>query len=559
MSIEGVISFPGIDDPVSIKAAVRTNGFRPNKCLLVAKPQSSPPQLTGNLVFGFGGTNVTWVHALCDQRFMQISTSGQFVMWTILDGRWRHWKRFTKRAFNVRQPDGTIDPDTEATLAEIVTFLLAEMGTSGDVSVLMSSTEKPEVIIDHERVVPEIEELLDQRGFVAAYQFDDTYKIYRVGTGATLPNDTDVVSFSNNTNPPELPEILRAVMAKTLVQSKLHLTAVGLDNDGKVKRVADLSYNPKGAGDVGGWDGKDLVDFSFITNQTDQELAIQTVGRWYQVEWQANDTHDIRAGAVDYAPGEIAITDITQCLPLNDHLAETGVDFSGKSRYLPAYLEGTIYQDDDNPPKGTNSPDFSRIARREWQLDRERGIVKFAAPVRMVTDAGKFTFADLYLVCSYSVHDNETNIKDRLTRDRPLGGTGMDQVLEESLERRLICKYGSDKTTIEGIEDNKLAVEAQAEIVLDNARANYPTAIGNTILYRGIRQYTTDGVTLQVVWSVAGRGMVPFSTFVAQNCESHPLCPKASHRKLKRRVDRANRWNEGRGRRYRGARAGRDS
>lgn len=564
MAIDGQISFPGIATPIYIRAAVRTNGFRPNKCLLVALPQTSSPSLTGTLTFGFNGLNVSWPNALCDQRLMQVSTGGQYVQWTIVDGRWRHWKKFAKKAFNVRLPDGTIDPDTEATLSEIATFLLTEMGTSGDVSALDASTEKPEVIIDNERCVLELEELLDRRGFVASYGFNDTYKIYRIGTGATLPNDGDVVNFSNSTNPPELPQTLRALCAHTLVQSKFKLIPVGLDIDGKVKKVDDLSYNPAGEGVAGGWDGKDLLSFNYIIDDEERELATMTVGKWYQIETQADGTHEISGGGVNYAPGEITIDDVLQYLPLNDHLAETADDLSGKKRYKPAFVEGTFYDDDDNPPKGQNSPPHSRIMRRYWTMNKELGIVMFKDVARKIKDDllppkdRKFTFAVLYLTCSYTVHDNDTHIKDRYVRDRSLSGTGMDQVPAEELERTLICEYDSNDITISSITDNEATVIAEADRLLDNAQASYSTGIGNTILYRGIRRYTTDGVNWQVVWKCAAPGMVPFSTFVAQNCEAHPLAPRAGDRRLKRQNDRSNLWNTSRGRRFRNAKKGKN-
>lgn len=554
MSIEGFVTYPGLNEIQYLRVATRAVGLRANKAIVVTKPQANAPSLTGTLAFGFGGTSVTWTNALCDSAMMRVSRDGQQCFWTILDGRWLHWKAFIHGAYNVRLPDGTIDPDTEKTLAQLLTLLFQAMNATVDVSEVTSS-EKPEVVFDHDRVVPEIEELLEQRGYVASYLLDGTYKVYRVGSGATLPNDGDVVSFSNTMNPPEKPQTLRALGAKTRVQSKLHMTPVGLDTDGKIKKVKDLSYTPGGPGRVDGWDGMDLLTFNFVTDPKAQQLALMSVGKWYQVEFQAKDDHVIAGGGVDYVPGELSVTNILQYLPLSDELVETAIDVFGKKRRGKAYVEGTFYLDEENPAPAKNSDPFSRVDRRDWTLDKELGIVKFREPARMIVNESVtphvFTFADVYLTCSYSI-DNALRIKDRYIRDRSLGGSGADQLRVEELERTLICEYGSDNKTISNIIDNEATVDVSADFVLDNAAASYTTSIGNGILYRGIRQYSPDGINLQVVWSGAVPGSAaPYSTFVSQGMESHPLVPNSRERRQKRINERTNLWNSSRGRRYR--------
>lgn len=558
MSYEGYISFPGIINSQYIRAAVRTNGLRPNQCLLASKPQASPPSLVGTLAFGFGGTTVTWPNALCDRSLMRVSDNGQQVFWVIKDGRWRHWKAFVTGAYNVLLPDGTIDPDTAKTLQEIVTILFTAMGTTADVSAI-TSTEKPEVVFDHDRAVPELEEILELRGYVASYRLDGSYKIFRVGVGATLPNDGDVVSFANSMNPPELPLTLRALGARTRVQSKLKCVPVGIDTDGKVKEVKDLSYNPGGVGNASGWDGKDWIDFICINDPVARELAKKSVGKWYQAKFQADGTHGIKGGGVDYSQGEIAVTSALQYLPLSDKLVTSSVDIHGKKRLDDAFIEGKLYLDVEgaNPARGANSADFFRLDSRWWTLDNELGIVKFNAIARKKNASEVMTFSDIYFTCSYSVHDNTSHVRDRFLRDRSLGGTGMDQVKAEELERTLKCQYGTNHITIATIVDNEATVQTAADLLLDNVVASYSTGLGNTILYRGIRVYNTDGINLQVVWNLAMPGSkIPFSTSVSQNMEAHPLAPRSSDHRLARQSERSNLWNTSRGKRYRNSKRG---
>jgi len=572
VSYEGFISFPGIEEPQYIITATRSVGLRPNKCLLVTKPQDTLPSLHGDFTFGFDSTTITWKNALCDSALMKVSRDGQRAIWTIKDGRWLIWKSFIHGAYNIPMPDGKIDPDTRKTLAELCDLLFQAMNVTGDTS-NVTSVEYPEVVWDHDRTVLEMEELLDGRGYVVSYLLDGTYKIFSVGSGQTIPNDTDVINFSASVNPPEYPEILRALGAKTRVQSKLKMTPVGLDKDGKWKKVNDLSYNPQGAGVSGGWDNLAPGPFQMITDPLDNELARRTVFSCYQVEFQADGTHNISAGSVNYCPGEIVVTSPLQYLPLSRDLVETAKDVFGKERNGEAYVEGTFYLEYSSGSSrktgagviAKNTSKFFRMERTDWTLDEENGIITFREPVQMSVkvDRGEglkdeMTFADVFFVCAYSIHDNDLRIKDRYIRDRTLGGVGADQLRREELERTLICKYNALLNTgIESITDNETTVDIYADSVLDNAYASYSTGIGTLVHYRGIRSFNTDGINLQVAWTCAKPGSpAPFSTMVSQNMEAHPLIPTTRSRRDKRQIERVNQWNSSRGRRYRNSKRG---
>ena len=100
-------------------------------------------------------------------------------------------------------------------------------------------------------------------------------------------------------------------------------------------------------------------------------------------------------------------------------------------------------------------------------------------------------------------------------------------------------------------------MDVEADKVLDNAYADYATVAGNLVHYRGIRSFNTDGINLQVAWTVAKPGSpAPFSTMVSQNMEAHPLIPTTRSRREKRQVERTNQWNSSRGRRYRNSNRG---
>lgn len=529
----GYITFPGIAEPKHLHAT-RTLGSRPDAAILYAQPQPGSPDCTGSatLSFGFNGNTVNWTNALCDRGTLAISTGGHYQVFTILDRRWYWSKCYITRAYNVRNPDGSIDTATVATLHQIVVDLFTAIGSvTYDVS-RVSSAEYPEIVFDHDNVADVMEELLNPRGYVICLNADDTVTIWIRGLGNSLPAGSELVNASISLDPPEIPYYLTALGSKTKVQSKLKMAPVGLDNDGSIKPVASLSYAPSG-----GWDDTDMETFDFITDPIDKELAKQSVGKWFQVESQADGSFNI-AG---YNPYYFTVTSPWQYLPLDDKLLDTYTDPIGKLRQVDAFVEGTFYQDDKKaqPSQAQNTPDFSIDMTRNWTLDGELGLLK-CDTVCLKKDpgpvSGVMTFADVYFVCSYSVHDNVSFVKERFYRSWVLGGSGIDMRELDELQRQIKITYSGGDATADGVVDNIVIMETLADEYLATAASSYITAVGDWLLYRGIFAINTDGVALQVKWDVAVPNQpVPFGTYVTQYCEGIPLLPTEKEKELVRR------------------------
>ena len=550
MGITGAISWPGVNYPQHLIAS-RTNGARPDTALLFALPQNTSPSAVGSLVFGFDATTITWANALCDKFTMQFTTHGFRQVFVIKDRRWRWPKHYITGAYNVRLPDGTIDPATQKTLAQLATLLFTKAGETADISAI-TSTEYPMVVWDRANVADELEDLLEQRGYVISLQANDSVKVYARGVGATLPANGDVVNVSISVDPPQLPDKLIAALAKTRVQSKLKLVPAGLDTDGSIKKTQDLSYSP-GVGTTG-FDGLDLITFAYLTDPKAQDCAQRSVGLWYIVDSQADGTQNIGS----YAPGEIAVSSMRQLLPLSDELVATGANVFGVAQKNPAFVEGTFEVVDQQPPSNgatnKNSPDFTLISHRDWKLDGRIGVVKFRDPAfKWDATGSKRVFADVYLTCSYSVSDPATWIKDRELREKVLGGYGEDNIELTELERTLLCVYSrGSPASIASITDTKATVDAAADLYLNAAATQYATSVGTILLYRGIYGFNPDGLSLQIVWQCAAPGNpVPFSTHASMNAEVHPLLPTRAQRGLARRARRSQSPNTSRNNQYR--------
>lgn len=527
----GAIAFPGVVAPRHM-IATRTLGARPDAAIIYALPQDGSPDTSGTstLSFIFNGVPFYWTNCLCDRGTLQVSTSGHYQVFVILDRRWLWKKKWITQAYNLRNPDGSIIAATQRSLAGIVSDIFAVIGEVVDISAV-SSTEYPELILDHDNCVDVIEELLNPRGYVISLHCDDTVHIYRRGVGAIIPFNLDVVTQNTSIDPPEVPQYLTALGSKTLIQSKLKMLPVGIDTDGSIKSVNSLSYKPSG-----GWDSTDLFKFNYVTSDAARELAIQTVGKWYQVASQADETFDLNFGYTNYNPGRFTVTSAGQYLPLSDSLLTTTTDINGRVINDRAFVEGKFWDDG----RGTNTASFTRVDHRDWTLDGERGIIRFREPALKKTPgpvSGNFTFADVYLTCAYSVYNPYSYIKDRQYRSINLGGLGEDIEEVDELQRAISFSYAANSSTVDGVSDNLASFDSAADLYLNASQYKYTTQSGRTLLYRGLYPINTDGITLQVKWDVAVPGAAsPFGTHVSQYSEGLVLLPTEHERQLVRRA-----------------------
>lgn len=525
--VTGTIIFPGIDTPIFASMS-RYNGARPSPGYIYCVPQIGSPDTSGSATFQFGSSSnlITMQNVLCDAGTLRVTPAGQVLVVTIYDRRWR-WTKGNPvvGAYNIRDSAGNIISSTEKTLAELATILLTACGEpSADVS-LITSDEKPEVAWEYDNPADEIEDLLNQRGYVISLRPDDTVKIFPAGVGNALPDNSDLVSVNITIDPPEFPQYLRVIANRTMVQSMLLCVAVGLDTDGKIKKCEDLSYNPGGVGNANGWDGLDLLTMSYITDPQARQCALLSVGRWFQVESQADGSQVLAFGGVDYVPGEITVNDASQFLPLRNFLLTSSANIYGKQQYDDAFVSGTFWDGQTTNPPANVGP-FYQLQTTPWTLQEDLGIVQFKDPeVKYDSGSGKYVFADVYLTCSYSIRDDQTYIHDHYTKDRSMGGIGVDPFKAVYLQRTLVAGYTPGTSTIDALTVNDTALGLEADKVLDNLQRKYVTQNSNLLTYRDIYSFGTDGITLQIQWNVATNSPVPIGTMASQYAETIPLLP----------------------------------
>lgn len=529
--VQGLATYPGV---VQVQACRYTRGLstEPGYAILEFTPQSSPIAAQGTLGFTFGGSFVNLYR--CRVDFVSVLYSarqGFTAIAKIWDRRWAwHAGGEIIGRYNVRNADGSIDTDTEKTPQELATLLLIAMQEQNfDVSQLPNDT-RPYVNWNFAHPASELDDLCEQLGCRVCLKISsDSVKIERLGVGASLPS-SNLFRLSQNGNLQETPDSLKVVGGLARFQSKLDLEAVGLDNDGKIYPINDLSYAP-----TGGWSTTSDSTFAFVTSDSDRQLAQRTVFKWYRAVSQADGTQNV--------PDYKDVQDIENIKPIDNFLVETYTDDEGNVLPQDAFVEGEWYNADPQAGVGTGANTAAGTRYEgEFFIDRQNAIVKFPVQVYKL-DTSTRTEADLYLTCSYHARDPDTDLYTRWIYNRNLGGTnatGPKIIPREDIEYTTYATYDSGNN-VTSTTNNQGTVEQESINQLNASQQEYFPSVSYDAGYNGIVPIEIDGLIRQVTYKVESRDRSPrggAETYVAVNSETDPYVPRYPDRRLRRRLRR---------------------
>lgn len=511
----------------------RTLGWMPNSIVVIALPQSSPIPPEGTLTLVHDANTVTIPQVRIDSFNIRLSTGGHVVYIRAMDRRWR-WKfKLISGRYNIRLADGTIDPATQKTTQELASLLLSAMGETGFDVRQLPANGYPEVDWTYDCAALELSQICTERGCDISLNLDNTVSIVQLGNGLLLPADGDIQTVSVTANPAETPGKLLFLCGETQYESLLKLKAVGVDLDGKVKAIDDLSYKP-----FGGWAAvadylhmedinvENVTGLSADDAQRAKQLARKTVYRWYVVESQADGTQEV--------PGYGAVADIGQLLPLNDFLLDSQTAAAGtKKLNKPAKVIGTFLISEAPDQVGMSKPGTEYEGT--WSLAKASGLVRFTKPV-VKLDGGVVKAAELYLQTSYGVREDDTQQLDRHVVERVLasGSPSLEAAARyEEIAVAVTASYStSDPTVVESVEDNETEVESEANAILDALEQRYAGLIYGHGKYRDLKLMNTDGAIRQMMWIVDDRKGA--NTVMARNSECIPWIPRIEERDRRR-------------------------
>jgi hypothetical protein len=314
---QGLFTFSGGIDPTMVLDAeiTLTHGITPTpNTVRIPMQKQVPFAKNGDVTLTYDNQKIFLPD--CTVDFVE-QAIGDHLIWavTILDRRWR-WKFGSiSGRYNVRVRNGTdIRPETKKTVRQLAQLCLAQMPSTGGVIGeqnaqigALPADVFPEIDWFYTNPAEALTALCEQFGYRPIYNWPkDNVIIAEVGRGQqfdlSLPYEKDSLTY----NPPEKPGAIVIVCGPSSTQYDFPLKEKGLEHDGRILPLDDLSYAPRWLGvpiitpngstlpgpapdfSTGTrWDTKywnPMWDFTFTGIKVPylRHLALESVFRWYQ-------------------------------------------------------------------------------------------------------------------------------------------------------------------------------------------------------------------------------------------------------------------------------------
>ncbi len=469
-----------------------TRGVTPDKISVRMIPQVTPIAAEGNLTLGYGAETFTLDNCLADRSNIMLTKDGFVGTIVFQDRRWR-WSRQPAVSYhwNERGPDGEI-VGVQTSLRFMIERVLRDLGETNFSAGPVSTSVFPEVDVSAMRPDLLLQYLTDSYGYsVSIGASGDPVRIHQNGVGLPLPIN-HVMAFSRSVDPPTPPATARVEFGASLAQARFKMINVGLDTDGVIKPVDDLSYTPAGGWENTGWGMGDVRE---EFGEDEQNLAIEWVHRVYAVDKFADDT-------LDLPDGSGSLSSINQVLPLFGELIETSVVEGRTTKASPRVF-------------GRHTPivfpfiketTLDQKVLTDWTFDRYRGLVRFATSVYMVDEVSLTKGQpDLYLEAAFSIRDINTNQHVHYKKDIAVGGGGYGYLTVPSpnIHARTIVQY--DRLHgVTGTVTNQTTLDTLATGIAAAALGQYTFKAGEMRWYNrpmwGVR---LDGQITQIMHTIS--------------------------------------------------------
>lgn len=532
--------------------------------------------LTGTLTITdkFFGT-ITLPRSRIDRVSVSMAGSGKGYLLTILDRRWewRHgaidgWYnqpdydpgRAPEGEFVIRPGDGPFLPFTKKPLKELVELCLKAMGEVGYEIGDLPETY-PAVNWYHQNPAQILAQLVDSVGFRVVYQpHKDRVLIAKLGETAGVPK-LPLIEEQPTVNPPDPPNTIEVVGGLTWYCDYLPLEAVGMEEDGRIRAIDNLSYMPEA-----GWEFVDPGD-NGINMYSAETYAQGTVARQRGI--QRGDSRDFEVSLhlarsyvwrlyrinltsekdpdnprprkknekLELKELGLIVEDPYQIV-LGQQIIEAEKDAMGRNKTRPAKVRGLFY-------KGIQPVYTIKFIERNFTeptevelpftIDPERSLVMFSKMVyRLVKTLDEWQAKQpvLKIYTSFHYRDKDTRQMHAMTNTRHIGNTGGKQrevvrrpeiITIRTIKRNALDDYRFIEE-VNNIED----VRAASDYYIDAALKKYETALTSTNRYAGIHAVMPDGGIHQVSWSV---GSGPATTTVSLNSEHAVWLPSYPERR----------------------------
>lgn len=499
----GTVAFDGID-PDNIKGGYFTlsRGISPSYGAIIFDVPTEVRKQIGTLRFEFENRRIEFRNAAIEDGSLTFAGNGREASVKIVDRRWKWRYGFIDGRFNSRLGNGELDPTWKKSARELATMLLKAMGENGvDVSAFPAAN--PEVYWVAANPAQELAALCDEFNCTIILGLDDRVRIKKINQGRALPETGGELHVGFGFTAKLKPKEILFVGGDIRVQSALKLEAVGLDLDGQIKPIGDLSYKP-----ADGWESQLYYEFADVDDEPSKkhrdpsgrpliarDLALQSVYRWYRVKEQAH-------GGLAPPKWTAKINSIKDLLPISGELLDEEVWPDGSKRPKKAMVHGIFDAGGEIPE---NFDEDQTLYQGSFVIDEGLGLVQFGNPVVQVDeDSGEYRAAELYLTCTYAITDTNDGTKFNFRQPRNVPGglnTGPYVIRRPDVERTVKVVYNGLNKVANTIITTPTK---EADHYIDAALAQFDADSSNELAYEGLLKIEPDGAIAQVSWSVGG-------------------------------------------------------
>lgn len=456
-------------------------GGHPSIAVISTPAQSVSQSAIGPLTLSYGPTSLTFPNcAVLRGSQYYLDHGARMMRHRVVDSRWRWTKRSIGGKYNTRRADNQINSADRKTLGELFQILMDAAGETYTIGSLPASYYSVDWSAGT-TLSNAVDELCYRSGCSVAPNGQGGYAIYGPGQGPQLPGGGATSNASSNLGYSAKPDKVQVQMADTIYQSNLRLRAVGVETDGSLRRLIDLSYRP-----FLGWGSIHPETFAGLTGSA-YYLARGSVYRFYQIESQSY-------GGLQPPNYQGTVNSVAQ-YTLQDELITSADDWAtdfpiaNRPSIVGAYLTENLVRENTS---------ISTPYQGGFVIHKDRLLVEFERPVYKST-AGQPDEADLFLKIAYRVRKDSTWEHDAHIYEQQLsGGDQVEVVRRPDLQRWVVQSYStSDPRVPASVTDNQGSVDSEAAQQIQQI-ANQVSQDGNDIVYDGIVNALPSGVIAQV-------------------------------------------------------------
>lgn len=521
------VNYPGCTG-VEAASFTLSHGVSPSVCCIECREYRWAGSNSNELAFYFGALAaprkvLSFKNCRVEQPQLHLGQNGPVVSLRVLDRRWKWEKKLITGHYNLKHPDGTLISKTERTLRQLFGRLFEELDEPNYSLPDLDPDARPEVVWETAPAAQALADLCEQIGVRVALCEEDRIKVFVSGQGASLPTKGTNEPAMGFTIPSPTDNVY-VVCGASKFQNDFDLEAVGLDKDGHIRPINDLSYAPEN-----GWERTSWPAFpELASDKQAQQLAIQTIYRWYRIK-----VDGVVFSKVDGKEKSISADDDFEVLPLDDRLLEVMTAPDGTTKPKPAEIRG-VFHSSLKPGADGNSDEYT-LYPRSWTLNQVTGVVEFAERVMKLAD-NLWKPAELKLRCSCSVRDPDIFAWSRYYEREAVAGGNANGKQELGLPHdeivyKVTPKYDDTGKPTGKFDTNIDDVKKEARHYIDwMLKILAQARQTEEQLYDGIIPIKMDGAIQQITWQVQS-GNIP-TTRASRNTEHSVAVPSYQYRRL---------------------------